>query len=236
MSLQKLLNPRSIAIVGASDKIGPGFNAWNALQHVAFGGKVYLVNPTKAELLGQKCYPSLDAIEGDVDAAFVAVKAENVLDVARQAAAKNAGGMAILSSGFGDAGPAGLKLQNELAAFAAKSGLSVCGPNCLGLLNFAGKTALFGTSLPDQVKRGSIAAVVQSGSIGIALLNSARGLGLSHMITSGNEAVTATADYLEALIDDPAVKTVIVFAEQIRKPAKFMAMTRKAADAGRCPR
>jgi acetate---CoA ligase (ADP-forming) len=233
MSIEKLLNPRSIAIVGASDKVGPGFNAWNALKHVGFDGKVYLVNPTRAELLGQTCYPSLEAIDADVDAAFVAVKAENVLEVARQAAAKNAGGMAILSSGFGDAGPEGLKLQNELAAFAAEVSLSVCGPNCLGLLNFAGKTALFGTSLPDQVERGGIAAVVQSGSIGIALLNSARGLGLSHMITSGNEAVTATADYLEALIDDPAVKTVIVFAEQIRKPAKFMAMARKAADAGK---
>ncbi|HYC45071.1 MAG TPA: acetate--CoA ligase family protein [Burkholderiales bacterium] len=219
--------------MGASDKIGPGFNAWNALQHVGFGGKVYLVNPTKTELLGQKCYPSLDAIDGDIDAAFVAVKAENVLEVARQAAAKKAGGIAILSSGFGDAGPQGLELQNELAAFAAKSDLSICGPNCLGLINFAGKTALFGTSLPDHVKRGGIAAVVQSGSIGIALLNSARGLGLSHMITSGNEAVTATADYLEALIDDPAVKAVIVFAEQIRKPAKFMAMTRTAANAGK---
>src|SRR6476661_6671504 len=233
MSLHKLLNPRSIAIVGASDKVGPGFNAWNALKHVGFSGKVYLVNPTKTEVLGQKCYPSLDAIDGDIDAAFVAVKAENVLAVARQAAAKKAGGMAILSSGFGDAGPEGLRLQNELAAFAAESSLSVCGPNCLGLLNFAGKTALFGTSLPDEVKRGGIAAVVQSGSIGIALLNSARGLGLSHMITSGNEAVTATADYLEALIDDPAVKTVIVFAEQIRKPAKFMAMARTAAEAGK---
>jgi acyl-CoA synthetase (NDP forming) len=233
MSLSKLLNPRSIAIVGASDKVGPGFNAWNALKHVGFGGKVYLVNPTKTELLGQKCYPSLDAIDGDIDAAFVAVKAENVLEVARQAAAKNAGGMAILSSGFGDAGAEGLRLQNELVAFAAESNLSVCGPNCLGLLNFAGKTALFGTSLPDEVKRGGIAAVVQSGSIGIALLNSARGLGLSHMITSGNEAITTTADYLEALIDDPAVKTVIVFAEQIRKPAKFMTMARKAAEAGK---
>ena len=233
MSLEKLLNPRSIAIVGASDKVGPGFNAWNALKHVGFGGEVYLVNPTKAELLGQKCYPSLAAIDGDIDAAFVAVKAENVLEVARQAATKNAGGMAILSSGFGDAGPRGLALQNELAAFAAEASLSVCGPNCLGLLNFAGKSALFGTSLPDCVKGGGIAAVVQSGSIGIALLNSVRGLGLSHMITSGNEAVTATADYLEALIDDLAVKTVIVFAEQIRKPAKFIAMTRKAADAGK---
>src|SRR3954466_2332430 len=99
MSLRKLLNPRSIAIVGASDKVGPGFNAWNTLKHVGFGGKVFLVNPGKTELLGQKCYPSLDAIAGDVDAAFVAVKAENVLDVARQAAAKKAGGMAILSSG-----------------------------------------------------------------------------------------------------------------------------------------
>ena len=57
MSLEKLLNPRSIAIVGASDKVGPGFNAWNALKHVGFSGKVYLVNPTKTELLGQKCYP-----------------------------------------------------------------------------------------------------------------------------------------------------------------------------------
>src|SRR5207253_2079554 len=113
------------------------------------------------------------------------------------------------------------------------SGLSVCGPNCLGLLNFAGKTAHFGTSLPDPVKRGGIAEVVQSGSIGIALLNSARGLGLSHLITSGNEAVTATADYLEALIDDPAVKTVIVFAEQIRKPQKFIANVKRASELGK---
>ena len=124
MSLEKLLNPRSIAIVGASDKIGPGFNAWNALKHVGFGGKLYLVNPTKAELLGQKCYSSLDAIDGDIDAAFVAVKAENVLEVARQAAAKRAGGMAILSSGFGDAGSQGLELQTEVLVRRADPGIA----------------------------------------------------------------------------------------------------------------
>ena len=127
-----------------------------------------------------------------------------------------------------------MALQKEsIHVYCEKQGIAVCGPNCLGLLNFAGKTALFGTSLPDKVGRGGIAAIVQSGSIGIALLNSARGLGLSHMITSGNEAVTTTADYLEALIDDPAVKAVIVFAEQIRKPQKFMAMAKKAAEAGK---
>src|SRR3954463_3191752 len=90
--LEKLLNPKSIAIVGASDKIGPGFNAWNALKHVGFEGRVFLVNPSKKELLGQKAYASLNDIESDVDAVFVAVKAESVLEVAQQAVAKKAGG------------------------------------------------------------------------------------------------------------------------------------------------
>ncbi|HEV8110647.1 MAG TPA: acetate--CoA ligase family protein [Burkholderiales bacterium] len=231
--MEKLLNPRSIAIVGASDKIGPGFNAWKALEHVGYQGRVYFVNPNRPELLGQKAYPSLRDIDGEIDAVFVAVKAESVQEVAVQAVEKRAGGMAILSSGFGDAGEAGVKLQNELAAFAEKHGLAVCGPNCLGLLNFSGRSALFGTSLPDAVKRGGIAAIVQSGSIGIALLNSGRGLGLSHLVTSGNEAVTATADYLEAFIDDSAVSAIIVFAEQLRKPKKFIAMARRATEKGK---
>src|SRR5436190_22903088 len=97
LALEKLLNPKSIAIVGASDKIGPGFNAWNALQHVGFSGRVYLVNPNKPSLFNEKTYPTLNDIEGQVDAVFVAVKAESVLEVAQQAAAKGAGGMAILS-------------------------------------------------------------------------------------------------------------------------------------------
>ncbi len=233
MAIRSLLEPRSIAIVGASDKIGPGFNAWKALEHVGYQGRIYLVNPNKPELLGQKAYPTLRDIDGDVEAVFVAVKAESVLEVAKHAVEKRAGGMAILSSGFGDAGEAGLRMQNEFAEFAGKHDLAVCGPNCLGLLNFAGRSALFGTSLPDAVERGGIAAIVQSGSIGIALLNSARGLGLSHLVTSGNEAVTATADYLEAFIDDPAVNAIIVFAEQIRKPQNFIAMARRASERGK---
>src|SRR5688572_15540844 len=154
MAIRSLLDPRSIAIVGASDRIGPGFNAWKALEHVGFEGRIYLVNPKKPELLGHKTYATLRDIEGEVDAAFIAVKAESVLDVALQAIEKRAGALAILSSGFGDAGDAGMQLQRELARVAEKHDLAVCGPNCLGLLNFAGRSALFGTSLPDAVKRG----------------------------------------------------------------------------------
>lgn len=233
MKTDRLLRPRSIAIVGASDTVGPGFNAWKALEHVGFEGQVHLVNPNKPELFGRKTYASLNDIDSDVDAVFVAVAAHRVLEVADQAIARNAGALAIMSSGFSDAGEAGVALQQELTARANAHQLAVCGPNCLGLLNFSARSALFGTSLPDRVERGNIAAVVQSGSIGIALLNSARGLGLSHMITSGNEAVTTTADYLEALIEDDAVKTVIIFAEQIRKPAKFMEMVKRAGSVGK---
>jgi acetate---CoA ligase (ADP-forming) len=232
MAIEHLLRPRSIAIVGASEKIGPGLNSWNALKAVGFEGKIHLVNPNKPELLGQKTYASLSQIDGQVDAVFAAVSAEQSHEVLTQAIAKGAGAMAILASGFGDAGPGGLQRQQQLAELAVANNVALCGPNCLGLLNFAHRTALFGTSLPDALPRGSIAAVVQSGSIGIALLNAGRGLNLSHLITSGNEAVTASADYIEALLDDEAVKTIVVFAEQIRKPAKFIAMARRATERG----
>jgi len=90
---------------------------------------------------------------------------------------------------------------------------------------------MFGTSLPDKVARGGVAAIVQSGSVGIALLNSARGIGFSYLITTGNEAVTAASDYLDAIIDDANVTTILVFAEQIKKPAAFMRAVRRAREA-----
>jgi acetate---CoA ligase (ADP-forming) len=232
MGIDSLLNPRSIAIVGASENVGPGYNAFKALEYVGFDGRIDLVNPRSSELFGRRTFASLEEIPGPVDAVFVAVQAEAVLNVARAAERKGAGALAILSSGFGET-VEGVAAQRELAAICAASGIAVSGPNCLGLINFRGNSALFGTSLPDKVKRGGIAAIVQSGSVGIALLNSARGLGLSYLITTGNEAVTSAADYIEAIIDDPAVNTILVFAEQIRKPVAFMQALGRARTAGK---
>jgi acyl-CoA synthetase (NDP forming) len=228
MSIARLLRPKSIAIVGASDKIGPGFNAWNALQAVGYAGAIHLINPRSTELLGQACYPSLAEVPGDIDAVFIAVQAEKVVDVAKEAAAKGAGGLAVLSSGFNEIGEHGAGLQRELVALARDNNIAACGPNCLGFLNFVDRTALFGTSLPGELPIGRTAAVVQSGSIGIALLNAARGLGLSHLITSGNEAVTTVADYLSFLVEEPTVDSLIVFLEQLREPQRFIAACRRA--------
>jgi acyl-CoA synthetase (NDP forming) len=233
MAVDRLLAPKSIAIVGASDKIGPGFNAWNALKTVGYGGAIHLINPSRTELLGQPCYPSLRDVPGDIDAVFIAVQAEKVVDVAREAAAKNAGGLAVLSSGFTEAGAQGAEMQRGLAELARTHDMAVCGPNCLGFLNFADRTALFGTSLPNELPIGSTAAIVQSGSIGIALLNAARGLGLSHLVTSGNEAVTTVADYMGALVDAPTAQTFIVFLEQLRRPRTFIEVCRRARALGK---
>jgi acetate---CoA ligase (ADP-forming) len=233
MAIDRLLRPRSIAIVGASEKIGPGFNAWNALKVLGFSGAVHLINPGRKELLDQVCHASLLEVPGEVDAVFVAVQADKVIDVARDAAAKGAGALAVLSSGFIEAGEHGAALQRELAALAGAHDMAVCGPNCLGILNFADRTALFGTSLPSELPLGHVAAIVQSGSIGIAVLNAARGLGLSHLITSGNEAVTTAADYLAALLDEPRVRTIVIFLEQLRKPRAFIEACRRARGLGK---
>jgi len=232
MPVKSLLNPRSVAIVGASEKVGPGSNAIKALEFVGFDGEIFLVNPRSPTLFGRRTYASLEEIPHPVDAAFVAVQADGVLDVARVAARKGVGALTILSSGFGETED-GKAAQEELQRICVANDIAVCGPNCLGLLNFVGKAALFGTSLPESVSRGGVAAIVQSGSIGIALLNSARGLGLSYLITTGNEAVTTASDYLEAVIDDPKVTTILLFAEQIKKPAAFMAALRRAHQLGK---
>ncbi len=231
--LGRLLRPSSIAIVGASDRVGPGFNAYRALEYVGYAGRLFLVNPNRSSLFGQPTFPSLAAIPEPVDAVFVAVPQEAAIEVIEQAAARGVGGAAVLTGGFGEAGPAGVAAQARLVAVAEAHGLAVCGPNCLGLLNLAGRSALFGTSLPDRVVRGPVAAVVQSGSAGIALLNADRGLGLACLVTSGNEAVTTAADYVDVLVDDPEVGVVVAFLEQLRRPERFIAAARKARSLGK---
>ncbi|HEX7126262.1 MAG TPA: acetate--CoA ligase family protein [Thermodesulfobacteriota bacterium] len=231
--LARLLAPKSIAIVGASDRVGPGFNAFRALEQVGYEGEVFLVNPKRTSLFDRPTFPSVEAIPRPIDAVFVAVPREAVPAVLEQAAAKGAGGAAVLTGGFAEAGPEGAAAQARLVAVAETSGLAVCGPNCLGLIGPAARSALWGTALPERIAPGPVAAVVQSGSAGIALLNADRGLGLAYLVTSGNEAVTTAADYIDVLAEDPEVRVVVAFLEQLRRPDRFVAAARKARALGK---
>ena len=135
MSVARLLRPASIAIVGASDKVGPGLNAWLALQRVGYAGTVYLVTPSKPELFGLRTYPTLDAIADPIDAVFIVVPQAAVVDTVRAAALKGAGGAVVLSSGFGEAGPEGVRAQDEIAAIARAHATAACpgrDPRCSG--------------------------------------------------------------------------------------------------------
>ena len=118
MSVARLLRPSSIAIVGASDKVGPGLNAWLTLERVGYAGAVYLVTPSRPELFGRPTYPTLDAIPDPIDAVFIAVPQAAVVEAVRAAARKGAGGAVVLSSGFGEAGADGVRAQSELASIA----------------------------------------------------------------------------------------------------------------------
>ena len=233
MSVSRLLRPSSIAIVGASEKVGPGLNAWLTLQRLDYPGTVHLVTPSRPELFGRRTYPTLDAIGEPVDLVFIAVPQAAVVETVRAAAERGAGGAAILSSGFGEAGADGVRAQAELASIARAHDLAVCGPNCLGFVNFASRAAAWGTTIPDDAARGRVAAVVQSGSIGIALLNAGRDIGLSYLITSGNEAATTAAEYIDYLVDDDDVGVIIGFFEQLRQPQRFVAAARRAATLGK---
>ena len=233
MSVARLLRPSSIALVGASEKVGPGLNAWLTLERLGYPGTVHLVTPSRPELFGRKTYPTLEAIADPVDTVFIAVPQAAVVDTVRAAAAKGAGGAVILSSGFGEAGADGVQAQAELAGIARAHGMAVCGPNCLGFLNLAGRAAAWGTTVPDDLPAGRVAAVVQSGSIGLALLNAGREIGLSYLITSGNEAATTAAEYIDYLVDDKDVGVVIGFFEQLREPQRFIAAARRAAALGK---
>src|SRR5215831_2383965 len=186
MSVSRLLRPSSIAIVGASEKVGPGLNAWLTLQRLDYPGTVHLVTPSRPELFGRRTYPTLDAIGEPVDLVFIAVPQAAVVETVRAAAERGAGG-----------------------------------------------AAAWGTTIPDDAARGRVAAVVQSGSIGIALLNAGRDIGLSYLITSGNEAATTAAEYIDYLVDDDDVGVIIGFFEQLRQPQRFVAAARRAATLGK---
>ena len=233
LDLDPLLNPRSIAVIGASAQGGRATGAVRNLQELGFTGAIYPVNPKYDKVLGLACYASLDAIPGPVDLVCIGIPSEHVIAVLSEAHRKGVGAAVIFASGYAEAGEVGRGRQRELEDFAARTGMAICGPNCLGVLNFNARSCGYSSTSPAAVEAGDVALVSQSGTIVVAMIRSLRGIGFSHMISSGNEAVVSTADYLRHLVDDPAVRVLAAFVEGIREPAKFLAVANRAWAAGK---
>jgi len=231
--LSPLLSPTAIAVIGASERRGSaGRLVLENLRSLGYEGAVYGVHPKYSKVLDFPCFPNLKSLPGPVDSVAVLLAAEKVLPALQAAVEVGAQAAWVLASGFAEAGPEGKARQAELTRFAEETGLLVCGPNCIGVANLVDRVATYSVALSAATSAGGVSAVVQSGAICLGLANAAR-FGLRYLISSGNEAVLDSADYIGYLAGDPQTHVIIAFIEGIRSPQKFEAAAQAAAEAGK---
>lgn len=231
--LSPLLSPQGIAVVGASERPGSaGRLVLENLRTLGYAGKVYAVHPSHQSVLGFPCYPDLKSLPEPVDMAAVLIGADKALSTLEMAASAGIRAAWVLASGYSESGPEGEARQAELTSFAEKTGLLVCGPNCIGVADLVGRSATYSVALSPRTTGGRVSAVMQSGAICLGLANAAR-FGFRYLISSGNEAVLDSADYIGYLAGDPQTQIIIAFLEGIRKPQKFIAAARAARQAGK---
>jgi acetate---CoA ligase (ADP-forming) len=234
-NIRALMAPRSIAMVGASDRPGSiGVAVIKSLSHLGFKGDVWAVNPTKTEVLGVPCYPSLMELPKAPDLVAFVVRGSSIpdhLDALRTVGAKAA---VIYDGGFAEAGADGKLLQEHIASACTASQIALCGPNCMGIISPHAASSSYKLPILDGDRlRGNVGVISQSGSITIGLLADVRRFGFSHVISSGNEAGVNAADYLDFLIDDPNTSIIALFLESVRSPERFLAALRRASRLGK---
>ena len=230
-----LLNPSSMAIVGASDRGGVGVGLGPVVeQNEASGVRVHLVNPRRDELFGRKAYRGLADLPEAVDTVLSVVNAELTVSVVEEAGALGAQAVLITAANFGETDEAGKERQRRVAAAAGRYGMAVCGPNCNGILNVARRKSVASRTV-DGIRGGGVGLVSQSGGLmsAISMAGAERMLGFSYLVSSGNEAVTDLADYVEHFVGDDAVTVIALIVEQIRRPEAFVAAAYAAREAGK---
>lgn len=232
--LTRLLSPRSIAIIGASDK--PGRIGTQMLTNITamFTGDIYPVNPRADELLGHRAYPDIASLPDGIDMAIIAVPAELAVPAVEELAAKGVGGVTLLTSGFSEAGEEGIARQQALNEIIERTGIRLLGPNCIGYMNLhEGVMANFaippGTKIPDP---GPVALVSQSGGFSsfITAASMRAGLRLGYFVSTGNEAGVVLAEAVEHLVEQDDVSTVLVFSESLKKPETLIRAARRARE------
>ncbi|GII54870.1 GNAT family N-acetyltransferase [Planotetraspora thailandica] len=229
-SIERLLKPESVAVIGASREPGGiGQAVLRNLLGADFSGPVYPVHRHARAVAGVRAYRSVSAIDGDVDLAVLAVPAEGVLDVVRECAEKGVKGLVVVSSGFGETGDDGRVRQDELVSISRAYGLRVVGPNCLGIANTDPAVRLNATLAATLPGRGRVGFFSQSGALGTALLQrvAQRGMGISTFVSAGNRADVSGNDLLQYWEEDAATDVILLYLESLGNPRKFTRLARR---------
>ncbi|MGO9996984.1 MAG: CoA-binding protein, partial [Acetobacteraceae bacterium] len=233
--LTAMLRPRSIALVGATDRSRWSQNTFDNLINRKYPGKVYLVSRRGGTVHGRSAAISCGAVGAPIDLALLMVPMAAIDEAMAELAAADVHNAVILTSGFAETGHKGADHQARLASLARQHNVSLLGPNCLGFVNFIDNVPLWTGGFRAPSKPGSIAVVTQSGANGsfISSLAAQHEIGLSHMISTGNEADLDCAHFIDHLIDQPDVRAIALFAETIRHAPSFAAAARRAIAAAK---
>lgn len=225
--IDRMFNPKTVALIGATDKEGTVGEA--TLKNLLLGkGKhtIYPINPSHETVAGLKCYPHIASVPEHIDLAVVATPAKSVPEVIEECGKAGVDGVVIISAGFKEIGAEGVELENQVKAIRAKYGLRLLGPNCVG---FARPSAhLNATFLRDNPEPGSIAFISQSGALGSAILDWATvsHVGFSLFASLGSMLDIDFGDLIDFLGTDPSTRSIIVYVEGIGNAKKFMSAAR----------
>ena len=231
-AMRNLLYPRSVAVIGASNRRGGiAAEVFHNLLDSSFAGPVYPVNPTAAVVQSVTAYPTVGLIPGKVDLAVVVVPAAAVLEVVHDCGLSGVRSLVVISSGFAEIGPRGLRQQEKLLQEVRLHGMRLVGPNCMGVMNTDPAVRLNATFAPHFPDAGSVAFMSQSGGLGLAIIDVAArlGIGLSYFMSVGNKADLSGNDLLEFCEEDPATRLVLLYLESFGNPRKFGRLARRVS-------
>jgi acetyltransferase len=230
LHLDKIFNPKSIAIIGASDEEGSvGYALMKNFIDLGFEGKVYPVNIHKTEILGLKAYQSVEQIPEPVDLAVIATPAKTVPEIVEQCGKAGIKGLIIISAGFKEVGAEGKALEDKILEIKNKYGLRIIGPNCLGIIRPSVK--LNATFINKTPKSGNIAFISQSGALGSAILDWAihENIGFSNFVSVGSMLDVDFGDLIDYFGTDPKTRSILMYIEGLTDARKFMSAARHFA-------
>src|SRR3954466_4875753 len=233
-----LFNPRSIAVIGASPEPNrPGAQTVRALQERGFKGGIFPVNPKYPELAGLRCYASIKDVPAPCDIAVIALPAELVPDMVAECGRHGVRFVVVFGGGFRESGPEGQDRERRMLNAARAYGVRIIGPNCLGLVNVHARAyAAFGSlARPPLLTPGPVSAVIQSGGFGNSLVVrcAAAGIGFRQVVASGSESDLTAPELVEAMIDDPGTRLILMYMEGISDGRRFIAAAQRALAAGK---
>jgi acetyltransferase len=230
LHLDKIFNPKSVAIIGASDEEGSvGYALMKNFIDLGFDGKVYPVNIRKTEILGLKAYQSVEQIPEAVDLAVIATPAKTVPDIVEHCGKIGIKGIIIISAGFKEVGAEGKALEDKILEIKNKYGLRIIGPNCLGVIRPSIK--LNATFINKMPKSGNIAFISQSGALGSAILDWAikENIGFSNFVSVGSMLDVDFGDLIDYFGTDPQTRSILMYIEGLTDARKFLSAARHFA-------